>query len=96
MKVKPICKLIVTKTGYQPTQYKNIVDTLSILCADENYWGIDDVIWTEKDLVETNFMPTYPNANQWSTTHHVQISTVNLADPEAADGLHPPIFKTLE
>ena len=36
------------------------------------------------------FMPTYPNANQWSTTHHVQISTVSPADPAAANGLHPP------
>ena len=37
MKDGPILKLIITKTGHQPTQYKKIVDTLPVLCADKNY-----------------------------------------------------------
>ena len=64
MKDGQTSKLIITKTGHWPTQYKKIIDTLPILCADKNYQGIDDVIWTGNDLVETDFMPTYPNANQ--------------------------------
>ena len=95
IKDRPLSKLVITKIGHQPTQYKKIVDTLSVLCADKNYWGIDDVIWTGNDLVEGDFMPTYSKANQWSSTHHVKISTVNLADPKAADDLHPPTFETL-
>ena len=52
MKDNPISKLIITKTGHQPSQYKKIIDTLPILCADKNYQGIDDVIWTRNNLVE--------------------------------------------
>ena len=31
MKVGPISKLIITKTGHRPTQYKKIIDTLPVL-----------------------------------------------------------------
>ena len=44
MKDSPISKLLVTETGHRPTQYKKIVDTLPVLCADKNYQGLDDVI----------------------------------------------------
>ena len=54
MKDSPITKLLITETGHSPTQYKKIVDTLPVLCADKNYQGIDDVIWTGNDLVETD------------------------------------------
>ena len=96
MKEHPISKLIITKTGHRPTQYKKIVDTPPVLCSDKNYQGIDDVNWTRNDLVEVDSMPAYPKANQWSITHHVQISTVNLADLEAANGLCLITFETLE
>ena len=52
MKDGPTSKSIITKTKHQPTQYKKIIDTLPVLCADKNYQGIDDVIWTGHDLVE--------------------------------------------
>mmetsp|Transcript_51994 Transcript_51994/g.58075 ORF Transcript_51994/g.58075 Transcript_51994/m.58075 type:complete len:100 (-) Transcript_51994:52-351(-) len=32
------------KNGHRATQYKKIVDTLPVLCADKNYQGIDDVL----------------------------------------------------
>ena len=92
----PISKLIITKTWHKPTQYKKNVDTLPVLCADTNYQGIDDIIWTGNDLVKRDFMSPYPDTNQWSTTHHVEIRTVNPTDPAAADGLRPPTFETLE
>ena len=43
MKDGPISKLIITKTGSRPTQYKKIIDTLPVLCADKNYQGLDEV-----------------------------------------------------
>ena len=96
MKDNPISKLIITETGHWATQYKKIIDTLPVLCADKNYRGIDDVIRTGNNLVEADFMPQYPDANQRSTTRHVQISTVNPLDVPAADGLRPSTFETLE
>ena len=44
LKDSSISKLIVTETGHQATQYKKVIDTLHILCADKNYQGIDGVI----------------------------------------------------
>ena len=42
-------------------------------------------------------MPTYPNTTQWSTTHHVQVNTVNPNDPpDAVTGKRPPVFKIME
>ena len=41
MKDGPISKLIITEIGHRLTQYKKIVDTLPVLCADKNYRGID-------------------------------------------------------
>ena len=63
MKDVPISKLIITKTGHRPTQYKKIVDTLPILCVDKNYQDIDDVFCNGIDLVKADFTPTYPDAN---------------------------------
>ena len=58
-----ISKLIITKTGHRPTQYKKIINTLPILCADKNYQGINDIIQTGTDLVKTDFILLYPEAN---------------------------------
>ena len=91
MKDGPISKLISTKTGHKPTQYKKIVDTLPVLCVDKNYKGFDEVLQTGNDLVEANFMPLYPDAIKWSTTHQVQVSSVNSLDVPAANGSYPPI-----
>ena len=62
MKDGPTSKLLITKTGHRPTQYRKITDTLPVLCADKNYQVIDDVIWNEIDWVKTYFMPTYLDA----------------------------------
>ena len=71
MKDSPISKLTITKTGYRPSQFKKISDALPVLCADKNYQGLDQVVRTGRDQVKTDFMQAYPDANRWSTTHHV-------------------------
>ena len=93
MKDSPISKLLITKTGHIPIQFKKIVNTLPVLCADKNFWGLDEVIFTGNNLVETNFMQTFPDANLWSITHHVQVSTVNPLDIPLANGSHPACFE---
>ena len=77
MKVGLISKLTITETGHRPSQFYKIGDTLPVLCADKNYWGLDVVLHTRRDRVETDFMTAYRDATWWSTTHHVQISTVD-------------------
>ena len=57
---------------------------------------MDDIIRTENDLVEKNFMPPYPNANQWSTTHHMEMRTFNPTYLAAADDSSPLTFDTME
>ena len=90
MKDGLISKLIITKTRHRRTQYKKIIDTLPVLCADKNYQGIDDVIWTGTNLVETDFMPFYSDADQWSVTYHVKIEIVNPNDqPDPNTSLRP-------
>ena len=76
MKDGSISKLLITKTGHRPIQFKKIIDTLPVLCADKNFQDLDEVLRTGIDLVESNFMPTYLNATRWLSTHHVQIQTV--------------------
>ena len=62
MKDSPIFKLLITKTGHRPTQFKNITDTLPILCANKNFRGLNEVLPTGHDLAETDSMLIYPNA----------------------------------
>ena len=57
MKGGSIFKLIITEIGNSPTQYKKVIDTLPILCADKNYQGLNDVIHNRIDLVEANIKP---------------------------------------
>ena len=97
MKDGSIFKLIITKTRHQLTQYQNIIDTFPILCTDKNYQGIDNVTWTRTNLVETNFIPPYLNANQRFVTNHVEIVTVNLNNqPDPNTGLRPPIITMVQ
>ena len=77
MKDGLISKLTITKTGHGPSQFKKISDALPVLCADGNHQGLNKVLHTGRDPVKTDFMPAYPDANRWSTTHHVQSTTVN-------------------
>ena len=76
MKDGPISKLLITKTGHRPTQFKKINSILPVLCADKNFRGLNKVLQTGIDLVESNFMPKYPNTTQWSSTHHMEIQTI--------------------
>ena len=68
MKDGPLSKLIITKGGQRATQYKKIIDALPVFCADKGYRFIDDVIHTNKELQESAFLPTYPDATRWSST----------------------------
>ena len=97
MKDGSISKLLITKTGHRPIQYKKIIDTLLVLCADKNYQGIDDVVWNRIDRVKTDFMPPYPDVTWWSNTHHVKIVTVNPSvTADANTSLGPPIVTLLQ
>ena len=96
MKVGPISKLLITKTGHRPNQYKKIVSTLLVLCTGKNFQGLDEVIWTRNNLVETDFMPTYPDANRWSATHNVKVSAVNPMYVPIVNGLRPARFEMME
>ena len=85
MKDGPLSKLTITEDGQPATQYKKIIDALPVFCTDKGYKFIDDVIWTNTELLEAAFMPTYPIATLWSNTYHVQVETIDPAsipDPQ--------------
>ena len=69
MKDGLISKLIITETGHRPTQYKKIVNTFPVLYVDKNFWGLNDIIWPEINLVKADLIPPYLDAVLWSTTH---------------------------
>ena len=81
IKDHPIFKLTITKIGHRPSQFKKICDTLPVFCADKNYVGLDEVLCTGRDKVKVDFMPAYPDANQWSSTHHVK-SPASIQTPQ--------------
>ena len=57
----------------------------------------NEILRTGRDLVKTDFMPNYPNATQWSTTHHVQVSTVNPNnDLDEDTGERPVSYQIME
>ena len=86
----PISKLTITETGHRLSQFKKISDVLPVLCTDKNFRGLIEVVQTGYDLVETDFMPPYLDATQWSTTHHVQVSIVDPDnDPDTVTGKRP-------
>ena len=76
MKDSPISELTITETGHRPSQFTKIYDALPIFCADKNYGDLDEVLRIGRDKVETDCMPAYPNANLWSTTHQIQVASV--------------------
>ena len=96
MRDGPISKLTITETGYRPSQFKKISDVLPVLCTNKNFQGLDEILRTGRDLVKTDFMPPYPNATQWSITHHIQLSIVDPNDPELPDGSLPICFEMME
>ena len=91
MKDGLISKLTITKTGHRPSQFKKISDALPVFCGDKNYQGLNEVLRAGRDLVETDFMPAYQDANQWSTTQQVQITTVNPDINAQPDGSPPSV-----
>ena len=86
MKDSPISRLTITEPGHRPTQFKKIRDALPVFCADKNYGGLNKVLRTGRDKDKDDFMPAYPDANQLSSTHHVQIAIV---DPNATEDVNP-------
>ena len=97
MKDGTISKLVITETGHRPSQFKKSSDTLPVLSADKNFQGLKEVLQTGRDLVKTDFMPTYPDATQWSTTHHVQVSIVDPTDiSDRVTGKRPVRFQMME
>ena len=74
----PISELTITETGHRPSQFKKIYDALPVFCADKNYGGLNEVLRTERDKVEDDFMPAYYNANLWSNTHQILVHSVAM------------------
>ena len=97
MKDCPLSKLTITKTGHRPSQFRKIYNALPIFCADKNYQGLDEVLRTRRDKVKDDFMPAYPNANLWSTTHQVKITSVNpMADIDAGTNMRPVTYREIQ
>ena len=59
MKGGYLSKFTITKSGHQATQFKNIINTLHVLCADKNYRYIDDILCTWTKLREAAFLLVY-------------------------------------
>ena len=89
MKEGPLFKLTITKGGQQTTQYKKIIDAIPVLCADKGFRYIDEIICTNKEEVESTFLPAYPDANQWFYNHEVYVEVVDKSKTVGKDGLHP-------
>ena len=89
MKEGPLFKLTITKGGQQTTQYKKIIDALPVLCADKGFRYIDEIIRTNKEEVESTFLPAYPDANQLFYNHEVYVEVVDKSKTVGKDGLHP-------
>ena len=97
MKNGLISKLTITKTGHRPFQFKKISDTLSVLCVDKNFRGLDEVLRTGRDLVKDDFIPPYPDINLRSTTLHVQIIIVDPDNEVDKDtGERPLCYQMME
>ena len=96
MKEGLISKLTITETEHRPSQFKEISDVLSVLYADKKYQGLNEVLHIRRDRVETDFMPAYPDANQWSIFYQVQIITVKPEANTEPDGSRLVLFQTIE
>ena len=91
MKDGPLSKLTITKGGQRATQYKKILDALTVFCADKGYKCIDDIIRTDIEKVKSDFTPTYPDASRWSNVYHVEVTTVDPTGARDGNGLRIPI-----
>ena len=87
MKDGYISKLTITKNRYWAIQFKKIIDTLSILCADKKCRYIDDIICMWNNLQEATFSPLYPDLARWPNTYSVETKTINpVVAPDANNG----------
>ena len=59
MKDGCISKITITETGHRATQYKKIIDTLPVLCADKNCRCINDVLSTWINLDKADLTLPY-------------------------------------
>ena len=92
----PISKLLITKTGYRSTQYKEITNTLPVFAQIRTIEVSMLSFGTEIDRVKTDLIPTYPDATWCTNTHHVEIVTVNPnVAADANTSLRPPIVTLL-
>ena len=91
MKDGPLSKLTITKGGQRATQFKKILDALPVFCADKGYKYIDDIIRTDKEKKISDFTPAYPDSSQWSTTYHVEVTTVDPLGALYTNGARVPI-----
>ena len=87
MKEGTLFKLTITKGRQRTTQYKKIIDALPVLCADKGFRYVREIICTEMELVESTFVPSYPDATKWSLDHEVYVEVVDKNQPPVK-GLH--------
>ena len=71
MKDGCLSKLTITESTHQATQYKTVIDALSVFCVDKGYRSLDNTVCTNTEVIEAAFLPPYPNVTQWSSTYHV-------------------------
>ena len=93
MKDRCIPKFTVIETGHQATQYKKIIDTLSVLYTDKNYREIDDVIHNGINLVKVECTPQYPDSDLWTITYNVKITNLNQTITPLVNGKRQPIIR---
>ena len=97
MKVGPLSKLTITKSGQQATQYKKIIDALPVFCAYKGCKFINDIIWTGTERLRASFLPTDPVAGRWSNTYHVEVVTVDAnSQPDALTRRCPEVVSLQE
>ena len=82
-----LSKLTITKSGYQATQLKKIINALPGFCKDKNYKYSGYIISTNTELKKAHFLPVYSVRTERSPTHHV-----NLGSIEPTIGLDVPFI----
>ena len=66
-----LSKLTITESTVRATQYKKIVDTLPVYCADKEYRFVGNIIRKDTELTEVDFQEPYPNTALWSTKYYI-------------------------
>ena len=87
MKNGYLSQLTITESSNRAIQFKKIVDALLVYCTDQGYRYIANIICKNTELLESAFLPPYPDESRWSTTFHIEIETVNPASVPGTNGL---------